>query len=118
MTDTVLTELDTLDQPNLSKEMLHSFKTSFLEDWSEIRDYAEQEAHRLSILLAEIHQLIAQGETTEERAKIMLSIQSDVDSSHFTAIQGLGKAAIDTATKEAFTHVRQRVNAAIGFDLL
>ena len=107
-----------LDTTSLQQAMLSSFKASFSEDWAEIRIYAKEEAQRLSSMLLNIHQMIITGETTEERAKILLKIQRNSEASYLLALRGMNKAAVDSAVQKALIHVQRRVNLAVGFDLL
>ena len=112
------TPIEQLDNTSLQQAMLHSFKASFSEDWAEIRVYAKEEAQRLSSMLLNIHQMVITGETTEERAKILLKIQRNSEASYLLALRGMNKAAVDTAVQKALIHVQRRVNLAVGFDLL
>ena len=62
--------------------------------------------------------MIITGETTEERAKILLKIQRNSEASYLLALRGMNKAVVDNAVQKALVHVQRRVNLAVGFDLL
>ncbi|MEZ5477613.1 MAG: hypothetical protein R3E95_09055 [Thiolinea sp.] len=109
---------NTLESADLKQEMLASFKLSFAGNWGKTRQYAEQEAQRLNTILAEIHQLVANGETSEANARHLLAIQRYAWHSYWLTVDGMTQAAIENAINAALEQVRSKVNLMLGFALL
>ncbi|MGK6357024.1 hypothetical protein ACMGDH_17565 [Sphingomonas sp. DT-207] len=103
---------------DIVKAIVGAMRGTFAEQWPQVRDFAEGEAQKLGVSLAQITRLTLSGQISEGEASVMLEMQKNAARTVLLAIRGMGIIAVESAINSALAAVRDIVNRAIGFALL
>ena len=110
--------MSNLNIKDLSAEMLQGFKDVASEDLPLVKAYIKKSSEDLARCLVQITELHLLGDINEEKAKLMLDIQTKAIESTFLTIEGMRQKAVNTAVMSALNCVKKTVNAAIGWGLI
>lgn len=108
----------TLKVSSLVKNMLTAAKTTFSEDWPEIKDHAKTELKAIAESIALIERLRIQKKITQKQAKLLIKMKKNTTKILLLTSKGLTEAAAEKAIKSALDTVKDTVNNALNFKLL
>ena len=107
-----------LDDSELARKMFEAFESGLIEEWPEIKEYAETEAKKMAESLVMIEKLLLTDKITEEQAKLHFQIQQNATRMVLLTTEGLGIIAVEMAINAALDVLKDTVNTALDFTLL
>jgi len=98
--------------------MLTAAKTSFGEDWPDIKEHAKTELKGIAEGIALIERLRLQGKITQKQARLLIRMKKNTAQIVLLTIEGMGLVAVENAINSAMKVVKDTVNGALDFALL
>ena len=80
--------------------------------------YVRGECVKLAQMIATIEEERADGQITDQQAKLLIEMQKSAMRTVLLSAEGLGLLAVEKAINAALDAVKSVVNAAVGHDLL
>lgn len=105
------------DIKNITGEMIQAIKDSLGDKWDEARIFAESEAKKFALNIAEITLWKKTGKITEEQGKVLLRMHQRSIKMVLTALEGISLVLAERAINAAVAAVAGIVNRLIGWDL-
>jgi hypothetical protein len=107
-----------LDVTLLTQSMLDAAREAVSVRWPKMRALAEFELRKLAQSMADVQQLLQQGEIDEKRARLLVAMQQNHARSALCTVRGLGVLTAEQATTAAVAAVSRLVNGAVKFKML
>jgi len=107
-----------LDLTALGDAIFNAVKPVLADEWNDVQSYAKTEATKLAATLAQIEQLSASGQISQEEAAALFDMQKHATRAVLLTIEGIGVITAQQAINAAIGAVRGVVNKALGFALL
>lgn len=100
------------------KRIYDIFKGNFIENWSEVKDFAEPEAKKIAQTIKNMEKLIANGQLTEVEARAYFKMQLDSTKSVFASLQGLSMVTVERGINNSMSQLNDMVSSKLGFTLI
>jgi hypothetical protein len=107
-----------IDIQDVGRDMINAAKGVLINNWAEVKPYAENEFKNLARNLELIIDLKVKGKIDEEQSKLYLNIYKSSVQIVLLSIQGMGLLMVENAINAALSVVGGVVNTVIGFPLL
>ena len=98
--------------------MLRAARTEIGDLWPSARALAEAEFGRLAKSMADVDELVRNGDIDANRARTLIHIHEVAARTVLATVEGLGLAGAEKVTRAATRVVGDAVNRVIGFPLL
>jgi len=98
--------------------MVSAAKRELLDEWPDVKAYAETESKKIAETIKMIGTLTAQGKMSKAAAKLHLRIQRNAARTVLLTVEGMSLLAVEAAINAAIQSIRDVVNDALGFALI
>lgn len=107
-----------IDANSITTRMIGAVRRAVSNRWPSVRAAAETELPLLAAKLAEVHQLLLNGEIDEARAQELVRMQQNVVFGAIKSVRGLGILTAREAVNAAARAAGDVVNRLAGFKLI
>jgi hypothetical protein len=107
-----------LDPKILVSQIVDAMRRTLGKAWSDAQDYAQTEAEKVALTLANIERLSAAGKITKQQAEALLDMQKHATRAVLLTMEGIGLVAAQNAINAALAAVGGVVNKALPWKIV